>query len=142
MSKKLLNGLQNISKMDINQTLTIDKLVELSFHDGILYAKYNDCKIDINAAKKLVSERKKITQGISYPTLITSCERLELTKEARVFLSSKEGTEGLKLIALVHENSKITIMLINFMLKMHPPHIPIKSFENKEKALHWINSKN
>ena len=126
--------------MTPNQTQVINNIVTLSIQKGILHAKYNDCMVDLEAAKKLVEDRKKFTKGITYPVLITSSGRLELTKEARHFLSSKEGTEGLSSIALVHENSNISIMLINFMLKMHPLLVPIKSFETKEKALSWINS--
>lgn len=126
--------------MPTNKIKNTKNIVALSIKNGILFSEYYDCKITLNIAKKLVRDRQEFTKNISYPVLITSSGRINLTREARVFLSSKEGTENLSLIALVHENSIINIMLINFMLKIHPPLIPIKSFKNKKKALSWIKN--
>lgn len=114
------------------------KSINLELKDGILFTKYISCKIDVSLAKEIVAHRINYTEGHIYPALITSSGIVEITKEARNFFGSQKGSKGLSAIALVYESSKLNQIIMNFMLKLHPPLIPIKSFKNSKKALHWL----
>lgn len=128
--------------MKANKQLAKFKHIDLEIIDNILYAKYNTCKIDLEQAKKIIKDRLEYTEGNSYLAIITSSGITEITKEARVFFSTKKGTNGLSAIALVHEDSKLNQVVMNFALKLYPPTIPIKTFKKKEKALFWLQNFN
>ena len=111
----------------------------LEIIDGILYTNYIPCKIDITDAKKIVQERIDYLEGKSYPTIITADGIIEISREARVFLSSSLGIVGLNSATFVYGNSIPARILSFFILKMHPSSIPSKAFKNKKKALLWLD---
>lgn len=120
---------------------TVNENIKFTVINNILYAQYSTCIINEELAKKIVKERKEFTKNISLPAVITCVGRVEITKEARKYFATLKGTIGLTHIALVYENSTTNKLLMNFMIKMHPPIVPTKIFKNKEKAISWIKRK-
>lgn len=127
--------------MNKTNTHIINNNITLTFINKILYAKYSACIIDLELAKKIVKERNEFTKNQCVPAIITCEGRIEITKEARKYFSTINGTLGLSFVALVYENSIANKLLMSFMLKMHPPVVPTKIFKSKEKAISWINTK-
>lgn len=127
--------------MNKSNTHIINNNITLTFVNKILYAQYSACIIDLELAKKIVKERTEFTKNQCVPAIITCEGRVEITKEARKYFSTLRGTLGLSVVAMVYKNSITNKLLMNFMLKMHPPAIPTKIFKSKEKAISWINTK-
>lgn len=127
--------------MSISKTHIINNKIKFELKNNILYAIYYSSIIDLELAKKIVKERTEFTKHQCVPAIITCEGRIEITKEARKYFSTLKGTLGLSHVALVYENSTANKLLMNFMIKMHPPIVPTKIFKNKEKAISWIKRK-
>lgn len=111
----------------------------LKLKNGILFCEYKEDIIDLHKAKKIITDRLIYTNGISYPALIQSINKIEIDKSARSFFKSEESSKGLTAVAMMSTNSYSLIMM-NFMIRLYRPSIPIKMFNNKEKAIEWLST--
>jgi hypothetical protein len=119
----------------MNKTLQ-NQYVDLELKDGILFLTYKK-KITLEIAKEVVKLRKLFSEGGIYPMLISGTNVAFFEKEARDFLSSAEGVEGVSAGAIIG-NSVFHIYLGNFFIKVSKPSIPAKLFTDREKALKWL----
>ena len=114
--------------------------IRMEINDGILIATYKaGLKLSIEDAKDIVQERLKLLEGKLLPVLIIDSGVISMEKSARDYLSSDEGTQGIKCAAII-ENSFFSKVLINFFLRLTNPKIQVKAFSNKEDALKWLKS--
>lgn len=113
--------------------------VILKLKGGILFCEYKEDIIDLSKAKKIIVDRHSYTNGVSFPALIKSMNKIEIDKSARSFFKSEESSQGLTAIALMSTNSYSLIMM-NFMIRLYRPSIPIKMFTNQEKAIEWLSN--
>lgn len=112
--------------------------VNWELNDGILIAEYKKGEpITLLAAKIQVSNRKEFTKGKSYPILIKDYGVAVIEKDARTYLTSKEGTEGISAAAMVLTNSFSTF-LGNYLIRLNPPEIPVKIFKTEHEAVAWL----
>ena len=108
--------------------------------DGILYATYKaGFNLTLKDVQHIVKERVSLLGGTSVPVLIIDAGVVSMDKAARDYLSSDEGTQGVKSAAII-ESSFFSKMLINFFLKLTNPKIKVKAFNDKEEALKWLKS--
>ncbi len=120
-----------MSKFENNQ-------IKMEIVDGILYATYKaGFNLTLKDVQQIVQERVSLLQGSSLPVLIIDAGVVSMDKAARDYLSSDEGTQGIKAAAII-ENSFFSKMLINFFLKLTNPKIKVKAFSDKEEALKWL----
>ena len=106
--------------------------------DGILIATYKKGnKINLDIAKKIVEDRLKFTGNKSMAVLVHNHGVLSMDKEARDYLSSAAGSQGLKAGAIILD-SEFTSMLGNFILSVSKPVIPAKLFTNVSQAMKWL----
>lgn len=109
-------------------------------HSDILFARYTEKKIvTINTAKSVVEARMDfMDQQPHY--IIIDFDRVRMTsREVRVYMNSIDGgLRGLLGGAFIAKTS-LGVMIANFFLKVNKPPIPTKLFNNKEKAIKWIN---
>ena len=108
------------------------------FEEGILMGTYKDEVITEEIARSVVEFRKEVSNQKSYPGLISSKSIFKITKEARDYLSSDEGVEGVIAGALVID-SLFQATLSNFFLKVTSPKLPSKIFTSKPKAISWLS---
>lgn len=107
--------------------------------DGVMHAHYKaGLRLNLEDAKYLVAERIKLCEGKEYPFLIYDGGVVSMDREARVYFSSYEGTQGISMAAFL-ETSVFSKMLINFFLKMTKPTVKSRAFNDVNEALDWIN---
>ncbi len=114
--------------------------IKIEIIDGIMHGTYKKgFKITLEDAKTIVRERTKLLGGKDLNAIIYDGGVISMDKAARDFLSSDEGIQGLKSVAII-ENSFFSKMLINFFLKLTNPKISVKAFGNQEEALKWLKT--
>lgn len=122
----------------LNKEKIEDTYVTFQIINGILHAFYKPELVSLEIAKKIAFFRKEYIQDNSYPTLVRINKVAKATKDARDFLSSEEGVEGVTAGAII-TNSSFQATLANFFLKVTKPQIPTKLFVEEEKAIKWLN---
>lgn len=116
------------------------KHVDLQWIGPILEATYkHGPKIDLASAKTILQERLEFTKGKSVPVLVIDSGLVSMDKNARDFLSSNEGIKGIRASALI-STSIVNSMLVNFILKISRPELPVKVFTKRDEAMNWLNT--
>jgi len=118
----------------------IGDFVDLEMHDKYLIARYKaGPKIDLSAAKTILNERLEFTNYKSVPVLVIDSGLVSMDKQARDFLSSDEAIRGIRASAII-SSSVVNSMLVNFILKISRPNLPVKVFTDLSAAENWLNS--
>lgn len=114
---------------------------KFEFKDGIIFIYYKSIVFDLEVAKQAVRIRKEISDYTTCPMLVDARNLKELTKEARDYLGSETGTELLKANAVLIK-SAFTAYLVNFTIKVNfkKATVPIKMYDDEEKALDWLRT--
>ncbi|MDO5968385.1 hypothetical protein Q4Q35_01060 [Flavivirga aquimarina] len=94
-------------------------------------------EIDLEVAKKIVSDRLALQQGKSLLILCDIRGIKSVNKEARNYFAI-EGSTLLKVVALL-VNSPLTYTISGFYIKTSSPSIITKAFTTKEAALKFLN---
>lgn len=110
----------------------------LLIKNGIMFCEYKEDIINISKAKNIIKDRLSYADGKTYPAVIKSINKIEIDKSARTFFKSEESSKGLKAIAMMSTNSYSLIMM-NFMIRLYRPSIPIKMFTDEQKAINWVS---
>lgn len=118
-----------------NQLLTTLHF-DFEIRDGLFFLTYKG-KITLEVAKNVVNKRLEFTNGKPYPMLVQGIKVAAMEKEARDFFSTPKGIEGVKAGA-IYVDSVFHSFLGNFFLKVSKPNIPAKIFNNKDKAIKWL----
>ncbi len=110
----------------------------LEIENGVLIATYKPAmRITLKYAKEIVAARIAFTNGVAMPTLVLNQGIIKMDKDARDYLASAEGIEGLKCAAILLDSNFISIT-VNFFLKVTKPKLLVKTFTNKQEALNWL----
>ncbi len=105
---------------------------------GIIRVEYfNNQKIGITEAKKIVALRLEFSHAKKHLLLIRVPIKININKAARDYLASTEGLQNIIASALV-VSTKYSFFLSNFFVKLNPPSIPIKIFNKEETAIEWL----
>lgn len=123
--------------MSTTKLLLDDEYSRIELEDGIIIATWKNNFINISVAKHVVEQRLKAANGVKYPFLIKIKSIRDTTKEARDFLASKQGCEGLTAAAILAE-SVLENMIANFFIYLNKPLVPTKIFKDEKKALEWL----
>lgn len=112
---------------------------KLELKDGILYVTYIGGPITLEVAKDLVVQRMLLTANESLPVIVNSFGVDGIDRDARSFLSSEKGVEGLTAGAIVID-SAFTKYLANFFMKISftKSTMPAKVFSEQKEALDWL----
>ena len=106
--------------------------------DGILYFIYKkNTELDLEAAKRVVEDRKSVQKGVSYPVICDIRGLKNVDKTARDYLA-KEGSSLVKAVALVMDSPAYQFMA-NFYLKVSKPNVPTKMFSTMNEALGFVD---
>jgi hypothetical protein len=121
----------------MNKTLDT-AAVYLEINNGILIGTYKpNIKITLKLAKEIVATRLSFIENKPIPALVLNQGVIKMDKDARDYLSSPEGTAGLKCAAILI-NSNFIAFTVNFFLKVTKTNIPVKTFTDKKEALTWL----
>ena len=114
--------------------------MDFEIKDGILIATYKeDTFIDKAAAVISVKERLEFSEYKDMPALVIATNVKVVTKEARNYFGSPEGSSLLKASG-IYSNSVLATYIANFLISvnLHKSIVPVKLFLNKEKAIEWL----
>lgn len=116
------------------------KYANFKEEDGIIFSHFDTDTIDFEIAKELIQERLNFTQRKDSIIYIDGTKVKTISKQARDYFGSKEGTQSLIAVA-IFTNSKLSAFLANFLMKVNLSSfvIPIKLFSDKNKAIVWLN---
>lgn len=115
------------------------KYYRFKYENGILFGTYIGGPITLELAKEIVKKRLELTKGEDVLILVDVIGTKGIDRDARNFLSSDAGSEGLKAGAIVTD-SAFTKHLANFFLKIpfNKGPMPGKLFSNYEDAIAWL----
>lgn len=106
--------------------------------NGIMFCKYKTgLNIDFGVAKEIISDRRKISNGISMPFLLDVTGLLCIDTPARKYMAGYEACEFLS-VGAICTNNKLLAFLGNTFILLDSPLIPAKVFTDKEEALKWL----
>ncbi len=113
---------------------------KFQFDGDIFYTTYKNGPITLEIAKEIVRLRQEIMQGREIWALIDDFNLRSIDRDARVYLSTPEGIEGVRAAALL-VSSPFAKHLANFFLKItvSKPVIPTRVFTDKQEALDWLH---
>jgi hypothetical protein len=114
---------------------------KFQFDGDIFYMTYKNGPITLEIAKEIVSKRHELMNGREIWALIDDFNLRSIDRDARVYLSTPEGIDGIRAGALL-VSSHFAKHLANFFLKITvtKPIIPAKVFTDKTEALDWLHS--
>ena len=114
------------------------KYVDFEMDGDILIARYKNApKIDLQAAKEIQKDRLTFTSHKRVPVLVIDQGLVSMDRQAREFFSSEAGIEGISASAMI-VSSTVNSMLVNFILKISRPNMPVKMFTDKNAAVAWF----
>lgn len=101
-------------------------------------------KFDIVVAKALVADRIKAckpVEGISFPVILELKNMVTIDKETRQYYSLKEPFKHLSKIAIIVDNY-VGKLMGNLVYRINVPPIPMEFFNDREKAIRWLQKNN
>jgi hypothetical protein len=112
--------------------------IDFEIENGVLIGTYKpNVLITLKYAKEIVAARIAFMDGGQMPILILNQGIIKMDKDARDYLASAEGIEGLKCAAILLDSNFISIT-VNFFLKVTKPKLLVKTFTDKQEALNWL----
>ena len=113
--------------------------VHYEMNEELLVCTYRKgLKINLEIAQEIVNDRLAFTRARSLPALINCHGVVSVTKEARDFLASENGSRGITAGAIVL-NSPVGSVIANFFLSVTKPTIPARTFTKTETAMKWLS---
>ena len=124
----------------MKENYTKSEFSETWLKDGIIIQVINPDihEISLAAAIQLIKDRKTASGlQIERPVLVVVNNAVNTSKEAKKYYEEDEPYLNIKAIAMVMDNyvSKVIASLV-FKMKKNP--VPIEFFNNKEKAVRWL----
>jgi hypothetical protein len=138
---RIFNKVKLLSSMTLMTPALDTAYLRYEFDDDVLIATYKKGRrITFDIAKEIVRERIEFTER--QPVLVLLIDRgvTRFDKAARDYMASSEGTKYIKAGAILCEGPA-TAMIGNFIVKVNKPHIPVRLFTNRERAIGWLKSK-
>ncbi len=93
-------------------------------------------KLDLRAAKKIISDAVELAGNKTYPILTDIREMPSHSKDVRDYFAN-EGSESAVANAIL-VSSSISRILANFFLSINRPTIPTRIFTDTAKAAKWL----
>lgn len=121
----------------MKKVLLENKEVTIELEEGIIIALWKSTLVDLNLAQLAVKHRLECTNNVSYPILSNIKLIKNITKQARDFLATEKGCEGI-VAAAVLIGSPIGSMIGNFFIRVSRPLRPTKIFSDEAEAKKWL----
>lgn len=117
----------------------INDFVEVYLEDGIIHVIYYvpNTHLTLEMAQRGVEERLRLSNGRTLPLFADIRNIKKVEKEARQFLSSKEGTKLLSAGAFL-VGGAVDKLLDHAFLFINKPLVPSKLFTNQTRAIEWL----
>ena len=109
----------------------------MEIRDGLFYARFKHDVIDATLAQKLMEQRISFVEENDLPMIIDGSGVKDMTKEARMILSSERANRYTVALAIIIR-SPVNRVLANFFLRFQQPPYPLRLFKNIEDAQEWL----
>lgn len=119
------------------EVLIENKYGKIELEGGIVTITWKITNLDLNAACQAVKIRLELTHNQSYPVLTRMKSLKDSTKEARDYLASAEGCNGM-LANAIYVESVLENMIATFFVFLNKPQCPTRIFNNEAKARVWL----
>jgi hypothetical protein len=111
--------------------------------DGVIYQVINPHlnAFNLHIAKELVADRLKACEprdGVLFPVILVFSNMVSMDKETRQYYALEEPFRSLSGIAIILDNY-VARLLCNLVYKINKPPIPMAFFNDKSKALKWLD---
>ena len=125
----------------MNKSVKIETATALFFFEGeILNIVFKqDADVKLEDVKENIEIRKQMQEGSKVLVLGDIRGILQISSEARAFVSSKQ-VANLNIAMAIITDSLTTKLLANFFIKFNKPQSPTKLFNDKQSALVWLSS--
>ena len=115
-----------------------NEYVVIWVEDGIIFEVFKPGTIiNLEAGKKVVADRLKISNGKTMPLFVDMRQLLSINKETRRYMASRDALHYLSAGAFLVKSAFTRLAFNAFRVVSNPP-IPTKGFTDKEKALSWL----
>lgn len=121
----------------MSEYLFENHVVRGKVEDGIMVIQFLVDKFLLEHAQLVVHTRIAASNGKSYPLLVDARKVSSITKEARDYFATDEGSELVNASALLL-GSAVNKFLGNFFLQISKPKIPLRLFTDYEEAKSWL----
>lgn len=119
------------------KTLLDNEHAGIELENGIIIVTWKNSYINLTIAEQVVKDRLNVTNNQKYPVFIKIKSIKDSTKEARDFLASEKGCEGITASAIFVE-SIVENMIASFFVFLNKPRVPTKIFKDEAKAKEWL----
>lgn len=123
----------------MKENLTQSQFTETWMENGILFQLLNPeiKEISLPIAKQLVLDRNTAAKGKAMPVLVIVGNAVNVDREANKYYQEIEPYQNIIAIAMYIDNwvAKVIGNLV-FKIKKNP--VPIEFFNNKNKAILWL----
>lgn len=128
-----------ITKFAMEDFIYESEYYRFRYENGIFFGTYVGGPITLEIAKEIVSKRLELTKGEKVLAIANVEEVKGVDRDARVYLSSEEGNQGIRAGAIITD-SAFTRHMANFFMKISfsKSKIPAKVFSNEEDAIAWL----
>lgn len=119
--------------------IELDKATCELLKKGVVHVQVKmNADIDIDDILQIRTSNEKLADGNKYVVLFEIAEFAFVSKEAREYGGENELGKLRKAMAIVVK-SMAHRLLANFFINVNKPPTPTKVFNDKEKALEWLN---
>ena len=123
----------------MKENLTQSQFTETWIENGILFQLLNPAikEISLPIAKQLVMDRNNASKGKAMPVLVIVGNAVNVDREANKYYQETEPYQNINAIGMYIDNwvAKVVGNLV-FKIKKNP--VPIEFFNNKNKAILWL----
>ncbi|MFY9310750.1 MAG: hypothetical protein WAQ28_17015 [Bacteroidia bacterium] len=121
----------------MKELLFENEIIRFEFENGIIIGTFKLESVDINLAKEVTTHRLQIQKGKSFPLLSNIKSIKSSTKQARDYMASEEGCQGV-VAAAVLIDSPLGSMIGNFFISISRPYVTTKIFTDDSDAKKWL----
>jgi len=121
--------------------INLDKAEVSLLKDGLIQIKVDkEAYLEKEDMQKINAAKDELAAGKKYCVVFIPGKFANISNEAMKYSASKEVTKNAIAKSIVI-NSFSARLIGNFFVKFMKPHVPIHLFEQKEKALEWLEQK-
>ena len=118
--------------------IELEKFYTWMGSDGIARTKVKpDAEILLKDAKENTAVIETFYNGKKFPLMVDIRNIKLITSEAREHFTIKDRESVVKAFAMILSSS-LSRLIGNFFLSFHKPAVPVKLFDNEDKALIWL----
>lgn len=125
-------------KVDMREAYLENDFTRIWISNGILVMEYKPRLVmNIEIAKQIVSDRLKVSNGVSRPILLDARNFVSMDRATMKFYKTKDVVQYVTSAAFLTGNA-LGSLAGNIFLTLEKPLVPTKLFTDEQKAIAWL----